>query len=129
MNKKENKLFLKIKNQVGKSISDFNLIESGDRIAVGMSGGKDSYTLLYILNELKKRAPIDFELVAVNIHNGFNGYRTEVIENYLKKNNFAVHMKKSNYYNIIEKKKNPKTSYCAFCSRFRRGVFIQSLVN
>jgi tRNA 2-thiocytidine biosynthesis protein TtcA len=116
------KLFRRIKKQVGQAIGDFDLIEEGDRIAVGVSGGKDSYTLLYLLNELRKRAPVKFELIAVNVESGFPGYRCEIIEDYLQARNFHYYMKKTNCYRIIEEKRRPGSSYCAFCARLRRGV-------
>ncbi len=115
-------LFHKIKKQVGKAIGDFNLIEAGDRIAVGVSGGKDSYTLLHMLEALRKRAPIDFELVAVNVDSGFPGYRKEVIEQHLQEHGFSYRMEPTNCYRIIEEKRRPGSSYCSFCARLRRGV-------
>lgn len=116
------KLFHYIKRQVGKAIGDFNLIAEGDRIAVGMSGGKDSYTLLYILEALRKKAPVRFELIPINIDPGFPGYHTTVIKEYLQQQNFNCIMTKNNSYQIIEKKLRPGSSYCSFCARLRRGT-------
>ncbi len=116
------KLFQRIKRQVGKAIADFDLIAEGDRIAVGISGGKDSYTLLYTLEELRKKAPVKFELIAINIDPGFPGYRKELIQNYLQQQNFNHVMAKTNSYQIIEEKLRPGTSYCAFCAHLRRGT-------
>ena len=118
----EGQLFQKIKKLTGKAVGDFNLIEAGDRIAVGVSGGKDSYTLLHILDELRRRAPIDYELVAVNVDSGFPGYRKEVIEKHLAEHDFEHRMESTNCYEIIEDKRRPGTSYCSFCARLRRGV-------
>ncbi len=115
-------LFHKIKKQIGKAIGDFELIEAGDRIAVGVSGGKDSYTLLHLLEALRKKAPIDFELVAVNVDSGFPGYRKEVIEQHLQKHGFEHRMVATDCYQIIEEKRRPGSSYCSFCARLRRGV-------
>ncbi|NIQ98408.1 MAG: tRNA 2-thiocytidine(32) synthetase TtcA, partial [Desulfuromonadales bacterium] len=94
----------------------------GDRIAVGVSGGKDSYTLLHILDQLRRRAPIEYELVAVNVDSGFPGYRTETIANHLAEHGFEHRMEPTNCYEIIEDKRRPGTSYCSFCARLRRGV-------
>ncbi len=116
------KLFQRIKRQAGKAVGDFKLIEAGDRIAVGVSGGKDSYTLLHVLEALRKKAPVDFELVAVNVDSGFPGYRKEVIEQHLQDHRFDYRMVPTNCYQIIEEKRRPGTSYCSFCARLRRGV-------
>lgn len=114
-------LFNRITKATGKAIGDFNLIEEGDRIAVGMSGGKDSYTLLQALESLRKKAPVNFELIPVNIDSGFPGYRKEVIVEYLHKEGFTCHSKTTNAYEIIEQKLRDGSSYCAFCARLRRG--------
>ncbi len=118
----EDTLYRKIKKLVGKAIGDFNLIEEGDRIAIGVSGGKDSYTLLHILESLRRRAPIKYELVAVNVDAGYPGYRTSVIEAHLKEHGFNHRMETTNCYQIIEEKRRPGSSYCSFCARLRRGV-------
>lgn len=116
------KIFKRIKRQVGKAIGDFDLIAEGDRIAIGLSGGKDSYTLLHILEALRKKAPVKFELIAINIDSGFPGYRKKVIEEYLQQQHFNYVMAETNSYQIIEEKLRPGTSYCAFCARLRRGA-------
>jgi len=116
------KLFHHIKRQVGKAIGDFGLIEEGDRIAVGISGGKDSYTLLHILEALRKKSPVTFELIAINIDSGFPGYQKELIEGYLQQQNCNYVMAKTDSYRVIEEKLRPNSSYCAFCARLRRGV-------
>ncbi len=117
----EHKLFKKLRHGVGKAIGDFGLIESGDRIAVAVSGGKDSYTLLLVLDDLRKRAPVPFELIAVNIDSGYPGYRTDVIEDFFRTNNFAYQMVPSEHYAIIQEKRRPGSSYCSICSRLKRG--------
>ncbi len=115
------KLFNRIKRQTGKAIGDFNLIEEGDRIIVAVSGGKDSYLLLHVLEALRRKAPVKFDLIAVNIDSGFPGYRKEQIEAHLKHHNFNYVMARTDSYRIIEEKLKPGTSYCAFCARLRRG--------
>lgn len=114
--------FRKVKKLTGQAVGDFNLIEEGDRIAVAVSGGKDSYALLHILHQLRRRAPIDYELIAVNVDAGFPGYRKNVLENYLRECGFRVHMEATDCSRIIEENLRPGSSYCAFCARLRRGV-------
>ncbi len=113
--------FRKVKKLTGQAVGDFNLIEAGDRIAVAVSGGKDSYALLHILHQLRRRAPIDYELIAVNIDAGFPGYRKDVLESYLHDCGFEVHMETTDCSHIIDENLRPGSSYCAFCARLRRG--------
>jgi len=115
------KRYTKIKNAVGRAIADFGLIENGDRIAIGISGGKDSYTLLHILDELRKRAPINYELVAINIDSGYPGFRSDIIENHLRENGFEYHIEKAGHFEIIRDKRRPDSSYCSICARLKRG--------
>jgi tRNA 2-thiocytidine biosynthesis protein TtcA len=118
----EDSLYRRIKKLTGRAIADFNLIEEGDRIAIGVSGGKDSYTLLHILDTLRRRSPVKYELVAVNVDAGFPGYRKEKIEEHLREHDFAYRMETTECYSIIEEKRRPGSSYCSFCARLRRGV-------
>jgi tRNA 2-thiocytidine biosynthesis protein TtcA len=117
----KNKRYTRIKNAVGRAIADFSLIQDGDRIAVGVSGGKDSYSLLHILNELRRRAPVNYELVAITIDSGYPGFRSDVIVNHLQENNFTCHLEKSNHFDIIKEKRRPDSSYCSICARLKRG--------
>lgn len=114
--------FRKIKKLAGQAVGDFNLIEDGDRIAVAVSGGKDSYTLMHILSQLQRRAPIHYDLIAVNVDAGFPGYRKDILESYLRSCGFQVHMEATDCAGIIDQKLRPNSSYCAFCARLRRGV-------
>lgn len=123
---KESKLFRKLRHGAGKAIADFGLIEKGDRIAVAVSGGKDSYTLLLLLEELRRRAPVPFELVAVNIDSGYPGYRTDVIEGFLRTNGFSYYLVPSEHYAIIKEKRRPGSSYCSICSRLKRGALYEA---
>jgi len=118
----ESQLGRKIRRAVGKAVGDFSLIEEGDRIMVGVSGGKDSYTLLHLLDQLRRRAPVKYELVAANVDSGFPGFRKQVIEEHLQQHGFEYRMESTNCYEIIETKRRPGTSYCSFCARLRRGV-------
>ena len=121
VDKTREKLHNRIKRSCGKAIGDFKLIEDGDRIAVAVSGGKDSWTLLHILNDLRQRAPVNFELIAVNFDPGFPGYRSDLIADYLHRHNLPWHLEKTTSAAVIEEKLRPGSSYCAFCARLRRG--------
>lgn len=116
-----NKLFSKIKRLTGQAIGDFDLIRDGDRIAVAVSGGKDSYSLLHMLDVLRRRAPVTYSLVAVNIDPGYPGYRTDLLEKHLQASGIEYRMIKTGIYDIIQSKRKPGTSYCSFCARLRRG--------
>ncbi len=122
----DNKLFRKLRHGVGKAIADFGLIEDGDRIAVAVSGGKDSYAMLLLLEDLRRRAPVSFELVAVNIDSGYPGYRTDVIEGFFQKHGFSYRMVPSEHYAIIKEKRRPGSSYCSICSRLKRGALYET---
>lgn len=115
-------LFRKLRHGVGRAVADHELIVEGDRIAVAVSGGKDSYTLLLLLEELRRRAPISFEIVAVNIDSGYPGYRTDVIERFLRDNGFTYRMVSTEHYALIQEKRRPGSSYCSICARFKRGA-------
>lgn len=118
-------LFKKLRHGVGKAIADFALIEQGDRIAVAVSGGKDSYSLLLLLEDLRRRAPVSFELVAINIDSGYPGYRTGVIESFLRDNHFTYRMVPTEHYTIIQEKRRPGSSYCSICARLKRGALYE----
>ena len=119
-------LFRKLRHGVGRAIGDFALIAEGDRIAVAVSGGKDSYTLLLLLEELRRRAPVSFELVAVNIDSGYPGYRTDIIEGFLREYGFSYNMVPTEHYAIIQEKRRPGSSYCSICARLKRGALYEA---
>lgn len=119
---KQTALYRRIKKLTGQAIGDFNLIGEGDRIAVAVSGGKDSYAMLHLLESLRRRSPVKYELVAVNVDAGYPGYRKEKIEAHLREHGFAYRMETTESYRIIEEKRRPGSSYCSFCARLRRGT-------
>jgi len=115
------KLEKKLLYKIGKANEKFRLIEPHDRIMVGLSGGKDSWSLLHLLNILGKKLPFSFELMAVNINPGFPGYRSHILEKALDERGYNYHIEKTSILEII-KAKMKRHSYCSFCSRLRRGV-------
>lgn len=111
-----------ILRRVGAAIKEFNLIEEGDRILVALSGGKDSWTLLHVLRLLQRRAPVQFELIAVNIDQGYPGFRQDIIEEYLKNEGYSYYMAQNPTYDIMQEKLMSGTTGCSLCSRLRRGT-------
>lgn len=119
---KGDKLFKKLRHAAGMAIADFGLIKDGDRVAVAVSGGKDSYTLLLLLADLQRRAPISFEIVAVTIDSGYRGFRTDIIEAFVTSLGIRAHIEKTNHFELISEKRRPGSSYCSICARFKRGA-------
>jgi tRNA 2-thiocytidine biosynthesis protein TtcA len=115
------KLEKKIFRGVGRAIGDFNLIEGGDHILVGVSGGKDSWTMMHVLNEMKKKAPVDFKMTAVNLDQGYSGFRQDIIEDYLEMKGITFYTEMKNIAKIVEEKSSPGSIACSLCSRLRRG--------
>jgi tRNA 2-thiocytidine biosynthesis protein TtcA len=118
----QNKQLLRLRHLVGKAIGDYGLIEDGDRVAIGLSGGKDSYTLLHILAELQRRAPIRYELVPITIDSGYAGYEGHVVAEHCRAHGFEHHLIPTDHYAIIQEKRHPDSSYCSFCARLKRGT-------
>ena len=117
-----NKTEKKIVSAAGKAIKDFNMIKNNDHLMVCLSGGKDSWTLLKILQILQKKAPIKFKITAVNIDPNFQGYQNNKIAEYCEKNKIDLQVIKTEIKEIITEKQRPGSSFCAFCARLRRGA-------
>jgi tRNA 2-thiocytidine biosynthesis protein TtcA len=115
-------LVRKLRHSIGRAIADFGLIREGDRVAVAVSGGKDSCTLLLLLEELRRRAPVSFEIIAVTIDSGYPGYRTDVIERFLRDTGVGYRIVTTDHLALIQAKRRPGSSYCSICARFKRGA-------
>lgn len=112
----------RLAQQMGRCIAEFDLIEPGDRIMVAISGGKDSYTLLHLLERARKRAPITFDLIAVHLDQGQPGYEGSALEAWLQREGYEHRIVRENTYQLVTKHIPEGQTYCSMCSRLRRGI-------
>lgn len=117
-----NKLQKRLRRETGRAIADYNMIEEGDRIMVCLSGGKDSFTMLDILMSLQKSAPVNFELIAVNLDQKQPGFPEHILPEYLKSVGVPFHILERDTYSIVQEAVPDGKTTCGICSRLRRST-------
>ena len=122
MDHETEKLERKLAKLMAQAMTDFSMIEEGDKILVACSGGKDSSVLLHLLQRCRDKSPVRFDLVAYHLDQGHPGFPVHVVEEFFKKRGLAYEIERQDTYSIVKEKLEPGKTTCSLCSRLRRGI-------